>query len=152
MDESSGVISEIPTPIDIIPSIKPSFLSSIMNNTYIYMLLAVLIICGIVYFMYNKTFNEIGNIFNSKKQEVPQLQPKGNTYYINDINGNKILVSGTLISEPEKNIIKPKIIHPRKETLNFEDVQIDEDEKTKLHNLTNSEMNEIHQKLENIEY
>ena len=146
MDESSGVISDIPTPTPIV-IIKPSFLTTIMSNTYMYMLLVVLIICGIVYFMYNKTFNEIGNIFNSKKQ-----QPKENTYYINDIIGNKILVSGTFVSEPEKTIIKPKIIHPQKETLNFEDVQIDEDDKTKLHNLTNSEMNEIHQKLENIEY
>ena len=152
MEESSAVISET-------PPLKTNFISDIINNnTYVYILIAVLIICCIVYFMYNKTFNDIGHFFNIKKQEQPPLieQPpiiqRGATYYINDINGNKISVSGTLI-ESSKEIIKPKIIHPQKEiiNMNFDDIQIDEDDKTRSYNLTNSEMIEIHQKLENIE-
>ena len=153
MEESSGGISEM---YQQIPEMKTPFKfgSSMIDNSnmYIYILIAVLILCGIIYSMYNKTFNEIGNMFSTKSTNDAQKSDK--TYYINDINGNKIQVSGTLISSPNKDLIKPKIIHPQKEIIdmNFDDVQLDEDDKTKIHNLTNSEMNEIHHKLENIEY
>ncbi len=168
--EDSSIVSGgdvIPTKTDSIKMPDLNITTSLFsgNSMYIYIFLAVIVIAGIIYFMYNKINNDIKKdtamVMNKKDAAMVmnKKEPENNVnatkeYFINDINGNKILVSGTLIKENENKMTKPRIIHPQKQMIdmNFEEIQMDEDDKTKIHNLTNSEINEIHQKIENIEY
>ena len=150
MENISPTIPVLETPIISSPSMPPSFFSKIFE--YKYLILLIIIVAILSYYYYNYYYKP-----KQQEKSTTSTKPKLQDFIVADMNGKVIKILGEQIGELKvPQIEKQQVINQvnsksqvKSKSQPIYEESSDENNNIKQHDLTNSEMIEITNKLKN---